>query len=65
MTLVAERNTLARALADCEPGAFPGSKAYRAESVAMKALGAFDLAHPEILGIVRAMREESTEDDMG
>ena len=47
--LIAEREKLAAALADCERGAFPGSREWREESSALRALAAFDAAHPEVL----------------
>lgn len=55
--LIAERKRLTDALAACEPGAFPGSSAYREESAAIAALKAFDTAHPMILPAILAMRQ--------
>lgn len=52
--LMAERTRLTTELANCEPGALPGTAAARAESAAIKALAAFDAAHPEVLASVRA-----------
>jgi predicted phosphatase len=46
--LIDQRKPLTDALANCERGAFPGSKEWLAESKALKALRAFDVANPEV-----------------
>jgi hypothetical protein len=46
--LIAERKTLTDKLAECEAGAFPGTKAWMRENKAMLALGEFDKANPEV-----------------
>ena len=55
-----ERLALATALYNCERGAFPGSKAWQVERDAMRALQAFDDAHPEALAALRAEPREQT-----
>ena len=52
--LQATRKELTIELANCERGAFPGSKESRREFAAMMALEAFDTAHPEIVEALRA-----------
>lgn len=56
--LVAQRQALTSALADCERGAFPGSAAYQAESRALAALASFDARHPDVLRAIRSHRVE-------
>jgi hypothetical protein len=46
--LIAARDLLTNAIADCEPGCFPGSKGWAKENAAIKALTAFDLANPTV-----------------
>lgn len=53
--LIAERQTLTDALADCERGARPGSKVWMMEKEAMKALSAFDKKHPEVVNALYDM----------
>lgn len=47
--MIAERTKLAERMADLDTGAFPGSKAWMAYNAALKAVAAFDAAHPEVL----------------
>ena len=54
--LRAERKALTNRLANCDSGAFPGSREWRAERAAMDALAAFDAAHPEVLVAINAER---------
>lgn len=51
--LVAEREALTDALSECERGCYPGSSEYQRESAALRALGAFDAAHPDVLPEIR------------
>lgn len=57
MELREQRQKLTDNLANCEPGAFPGSREYAEESAAMKALADFDKQHPEVLADIRAERD--------
>lgn len=50
--LIAERVQLTTQVFNCEPGAFPGTAANRAESTAIKALAEFDAAHPEVAAAI-------------
>lgn len=54
------RNELTRTLADCDRGAFPGSKAWLRETQAIKALVDFDATYPEVLASIR--RENNCDD---
>lgn len=56
-SLRAEREKLAEALANCERGAFPGSRAAREESRALRALAQFDAEHPEVIREIRRERD--------
>lgn len=52
--LTTKRNELADALSGCDRGAFPGSRAWRAEGEALKALAAFDAAHPDVIARIKS-----------
>ena len=51
-----QREDLVLDLACCERGAFPGSKESKKEIECMKALEAFDIAHPEVIAEIKAER---------
>ena len=53
-----ERETLTGKLASCDRDAFPGSRAWARERDAIKALAAFDAAHPEVLAAINAEHSE-------
>ena len=55
-TLKSQRDELAMAMANTDPDAFPGSKAYSAASKAIKALAAFDAEHPEVIAEIHGTR---------
>lgn len=55
-TLIEQRRTITDELASCDRGAYPGSREYFRESAALKALGEFDKAHPEVIEHIKAER---------
>ncbi len=57
-TLIEERGELTEALADCDRGAFPGSKEEREETRCLIALDDFDNVHPEVSNELRQRRSQ-------
>lgn len=57
--LMATRMQLARTEADLYTDAFPGSKPWMRHNAALKALTAFDAAHPEIAAEAKRVAEEA------
>ena len=50
------RDDLVSDLANCNRGAFPGSKDSKKEIECMRALEAFDAAHPEVITAIKLAR---------
>ena len=60
--LFAARAALVTSLDYCDRGAFPGTRAWRAEAAAMAALDAFDVAHPEVRKALHEMDAKKNAD---
>jgi hypothetical protein len=54
--LIAQRTVFATDLANCDPDAFPGSRAAKARREAEIILDTFDAAHPEVIKEIRARK---------